>query len=92
MTIASLEQGDWVVALKEGRLACSRARGHRARGLAHQGTDRRLDTMKPGRREPLGKRFEGLRDGLAVVAEMCDRYWDSVYPRINWRSAAARRR
>lgn len=73
----SLEQGDWVVALKEAdwpgaaRLA--------AELLETRTKDIRLAAwMAEAWAKTTG--FEGLRDGLALVAGLCDRYWDGLHP------------
>lgn len=73
----SLEQGDWVVALKE-------ADWPGAARLASQLLETRTKDIRLAAwiAEAWAKTtgFEGLRDGLVLVAALCDRYWDALHP------------
>jgi type VI secretion system protein ImpA len=73
----SLEQGDWVAELKDAdwpevvrlvrELLCTRTKDIRLGAWVAEAWAKT-------------KGFEGLRDGLLLVSELCDRYWDAIHP------------
>jgi type VI secretion system protein ImpA len=73
----SIEQGAWVTALKEAdwkfvATGCSKLIKTRSKDL-------RLAVWLAEASARTGG-FRGLGDGLLVVAALCERYWDDVYP------------
>jgi type VI secretion system protein ImpA len=73
----SLEQGDWVIDLKEANWPVVIESGCEL--LAHRTKDIRLAAWLT---EAWAKTqgFAGLRDGYLLVANLCERYWDGLYP------------
>jgi type VI secretion system protein ImpA len=73
----SIEQGAWVTTLKEAdwKFVASRC----AQLLEKRSKDLQLAVWMA---EALAKTagMRGLADGLLVVAALCERYWDQVYP------------
>ncbi|MBS0427691.1 MAG: type VI secretion system protein TssA [Proteobacteria bacterium] len=73
----SLEQGDWVIDLKEADWRFVVAESSRLLRTATK--DLRLAAWLA---EALGVEhgFEGLTDGYRLLAGLCERYWDAVHP------------
>ncbi|OFA04951.1 type VI secretion system protein TssA [Duganella sp. HH101] len=76
----SLDQGEWVSALKEADWEFVGARC--ADMIATRSKDMRLAVwLAEARAKTQGLR--GLGDGYAVLAELCERYWDGMYPQAD---------
>lgn len=76
----SLEQGAWVTALKEAdwKLVGKRC----ATLLASRSKDLQLAVWLAEANAKTGG-MRGLADGLALVAALCDRYWDGLHPQAD---------
>lgn len=73
----TLEQGEWVVALKEADWDFVATRC--ARLLETRSKDLRLAVwLAEAHAKPRGLR--GLGDGFALLAGLCEHYWDGLYP------------
>jgi type VI secretion system protein ImpA len=73
----TLDQGAWVTSLKEADWPFVLSRC--ATLLASRSKDLRLAVWLAEAGTKTG-RLRGLADGLALVAGLCDRYWDQLYP------------
>ena len=73
----SLDQGEWVVALKEADwpLVASRC----AKLIAAKSKDLRLAVWLAEARAKT-HHFRGLGDGFALLAGLCEQYWDGLHP------------
>lgn len=73
----TLDQGEWVVALKEADWPFVAARC--AQLIESKSKDLRLAVWLA---EALAKtrHFRGLGDGYALLAGLCEQYWDGLYP------------
>ncbi|MGZ9046106.1 MAG: type VI secretion system protein TssA [Telluria sp.] len=74
----TLEQGAWVTSLKEADWKFVAARC--AQLIEKRSKDLRLAVWL-AEAAALTSSFRGLGDGLSLVAAMCERYWDTLYPR-----------
>lgn len=74
----TLEQGAWVTSLKEADWKFVAARC--AQLIEKRSKDLRLAVWL-AEAAALTSSFRGLGDGLHLVAAMCERYWESLYPR-----------
>ncbi len=73
----TLDQGEWVAALREADWDFVGA--HCARMIAAKSKDLRLAVwMAEAHAKTRGLR--GLGDGYALLAGLCDRFWDGMYP------------
>jgi type VI secretion system protein ImpA len=73
----TLDRGEWIAALKEADWDF--VAGHCARMIAAQSKDLRLAVwLAEASAKTRGLR--GLGDGYAVLAGLCDRFWDDMYP------------
>lgn len=73
----TLDQGEWVSALKEADWELVGVRC--ADMIARRSKDMRLAVwLAEAHAKTRGLR--GLGDGYAVLAELCERYWDGMYP------------
>ncbi|MQA39496.1 type VI secretion system protein TssA [Rugamonas aquatica] len=76
----TLDQGEWVSALKEADWEFVGARC--ADMIARRSKDMRLAVwLAEAQAKTRGLR--GLGDGYAVLAELCERYWDGMYPQAD---------
>lgn len=76
----SLDQGEWVSALKEADWEFVGARC--ADMIANRSKDMRLAVwLAEARAKTQGLR--GLGEGYAVLADLCERYWDGMYPQAD---------
>ncbi len=73
----SLAQGEWVTALKEADWDFVAARC--AALIESRSKDLRLAVWLAEAHARL-RRFRGLGDGFALLAGMCERYWDAMHP------------
>lgn len=73
----SLAQGEWVAALKEADWEFVAARC--ASLIESRSKDLRLAVWLAEAHGKL-RHFRGLGDGYALLARLCDRYWDGLYP------------
>lgn len=73
----SLDQGEWVVALKEADWPFVATRC--ARLIESKSKDLRLAVWL-AEAQAKTRRFRGLGDGFAVLAGLCEHYWDGLYP------------
>ncbi|MBJ7310774.1 type VI secretion system protein TssA [Rugamonas sp. CCM 8940] len=73
----SLDQGEWVVALKEADwpLVASRC----AKLIAAKSKDLRLAVWLAEARAK-SHHFRGLGEGYALLAGLCEQYWDGLHP------------
>lgn len=74
----TLDQGEWVVALKEADWAF--VGKHSARLLESKSKDLRLAVWL-AEAQAKTRHLRGLGDGFAVLAGLCEHYWDGLYPR-----------
>ena len=74
---ATLDQGEWVTALKSADWAGARARC--AELLSTRSKDLRL-AMWWAEASTLTDGYAGLQQGLTLCARLCDQYWDGLYP------------
>ncbi|MES2346194.1 MAG: type VI secretion system protein TssA [Pseudomonadota bacterium] len=73
----TLDQGEWIAALKEADWDFVAA--HCAQMIAEKSKDLRLAVwLAEANAKTRGLR--GLGDGYAVLAGLCDRFWDGMYP------------
>jgi type VI secretion system protein ImpA len=73
----SIDQGEWVVALKEADWPFVAARC--ADLIATRSKDLRLAVwLTEARGKTAG--FRGLGDGFALLAGLCEQFWDEIYP------------
>jgi len=73
----SLDQGEWVVALKEADWGfvyerCMVLLGSKTKDLRLAGWLAEAAAKT--------RQFEGLAAGFELIAQLCDRYWDSLHP------------
>jgi type VI secretion system protein ImpA len=73
----SIDQGEWVVALKEADWSFVAERC--ADLVATRSKDLRLAVWLAEARARTGG-FRGLGDGFALLAGLCEQFWDDVYP------------
>jgi type VI secretion system protein ImpA len=73
----SLAQGEWVAALKEADWDFVAARC--AALIESRSKDMRLAVWLAEAHAKL-RHFRGLGDGFALLAGMCERYWDGMFP------------
>ncbi|MFA9217442.1 MAG: type VI secretion system protein TssA [Sphingomonadaceae bacterium] len=73
----TLDQGEWVVALKEADWDFVAARC--ARLLESRSKDLRLAVWL-AEAHARTRSFRGLGDGYALLAGLCEHYWDGLYP------------
>ncbi|MBC7957267.1 MAG: type VI secretion system protein TssA [Cytophagales bacterium] len=73
----TLDQGEWVTALKTADWAGARTRC--AELLATRSKDLRL-AMWWGEAATLTDGYPGLQQGLTLCAQLCERYWDGLFP------------
>jgi len=73
----SLDQGEWVVALKEADWGF--VYEHCVVLLGTKTKDMRLAGWL-AEAAAKTRQFEGLAAGFELLAQLCDRYWDSLYP------------
>lgn len=75
----SLDQGAWVTALKTADWPGARDRC--AELLATRSKDLRL-AMWWAEASALTDGYSGLQQGITLCAQLCERYWDELYPRV----------
>ena len=73
----TLDQGEWVTALKTADWGGAQARC--AELLARRSKDLRL-AMWWAEAATLTSGYAGLQQGLTLCTQLCERYWDSLYP------------
>lgn len=73
----TLDQGEWVTALKTADWSGAQARC--ADLLTHRSKDLRL-AMWWAEAATLTGGYAGLQQGLVLCTQLCDRYWDGLYP------------
>ncbi len=73
----SLDQGEWVVALKEADWPL--VAGRCAKLIAAKSKDLRLAVWLAEARAKT-HHFRGLGEGYALLAGLCEQYWDGLYP------------
>ncbi|KAB8059310.1 type VI secretion system protein TssA [Janthinobacterium sp. FT14W] len=73
----SLDQGEWVTALKEADWPFVATRCEQL--LAASSKDLRVAVWL-AEAHAKTRRFRGLGDGYALLAGLCERYWDGLYP------------
>lgn len=73
----TLDQGEWVVALKEADWAFVAARC--AQLIESKSKDLRLAVWL-AEAHAKTRHFRGLGDGYALLAGLCEQYWDGLYP------------
>ncbi|NRR33105.1 type VI secretion system protein TssA [Oxalobacteraceae bacterium] len=73
----SLDQGEWVVALKEADWPLVARRC--AELIASRSKDLRLAVWL-AEAQAYTRQFRGLGEGLALLAGLCEHYWDGLYP------------
>jgi len=73
----SLDQGEWVVALKEADWEF--VYEHCVKLLDSKTKDLRLAAWLAEAAAKM-RQFEGLAAGFELLAELCDRYWDTLHP------------
>jgi len=76
----SLDQGEWVVALKEADWGfvyerCMVLLGSKTKDLRLAGWLAEAAAKT--------RQFEGLAAGFELIAQLCDRYWDSLHPVVD---------
>lgn len=74
---ASIDQGEWVTALKTADWPAAQAQC--ADLLASRSKDLRL-AMWWAEAATLTQGYEGLNQGLQLCAGLCERYWDALHP------------
>lgn len=74
---ATLDQGEWVTALKSADWAGVQA--HCADLLAHRSKDLRL-MMWWAEARAMNAGYAGLQEGLEACNLMCERYWEGLHP------------
>jgi len=75
---ATLDQGAWVTELKTADWPAVEAHCHDL--LATRSKDLRL-AMWFAEAAAFNRGYDGLNQGLALCARMCERHWDGMYPR-----------
>ena len=75
----SLDQGEWVVALKEADWPFVATRC--AQLIASHSKDLRVAVWL-AEAHAKTRHFRGLGDGYALLAGLCERYWDGLYPPV----------
>ncbi|WP_086148423.1 type VI secretion system protein TssA, partial [Janthinobacterium sp. GW458P] len=73
----SLDQGDWVTALKEADWPFVATRCEQL--IATHSKDMRVAVWL-AEAHARTRHFRGLGDGYALLAGLCERYWDGLYP------------
>ncbi|MDN2709116.1 type VI secretion system protein TssA [Janthinobacterium sp. SUN118] len=73
----SLDQGEWVVALKEADWPFVATRCEQL--IASHSKDLRVAVWL-AEAHAKTRHFRGLGDGYALLAGLCERYWDGLYP------------
>lgn len=73
----TLDQGEWVTALKTADWAGAKARC--AELLAQRSKDLRL-AMWWAEAATLTEGYVGMQQGINLCARLCDQYWDGLYP------------
>ncbi|OBV36835.1 type VI secretion system protein TssA [Janthinobacterium psychrotolerans] len=75
----SLDQGEWVVALKEADWPFVATRCEQL--ITSHSKDLRVAVWL-AEAHARTRHFRGLGDGFALLAGLCERYWDGLYPPI----------
>lgn len=75
----SLDQGEWVVALKEADWPFVATRCEQL--IASHSKDLRVAVWL-AEAHAKTRHFRGLGDGYALLAGLCERYWDGLYPPV----------
>ena len=75
----SLDQGEWVVALKEADWPFVATRCEQL--IASHSKDLRVAVWL-AEAHAKTRHFRGLGDGYALLAGLCERYWDGLYPLV----------
>ena len=75
----SLDQGEWVVALKEADWPFVATRCEQL--IASHSKDLRVAVWL-AEAHAKTRHFRGLGDGFTLLAGLCERYWDGLYPPI----------
>ena len=73
----SLDQGEWVTALKEADWPFVATRCEQL--IAARSKDLRVAVWL-AEAHAKTRHFRGLGDGYALLAGLCERYWDGLYP------------
>jgi len=73
----TLDQGEWVTALKTADWAAARERCGEL--LAKRSKDLRL-AMWWAEAATLTEGYTGLHQGITLCAQLCERFWDGLYP------------
>jgi type VI secretion system protein ImpA len=83
----TLDQGEWVTALKAADWPAVRARCERL--LTERSKDLRVAAWLTDVNARLDG-FAGLADGLVLCTELCQRYWDGLHPALDHGDAEQR--
>jgi type VI secretion system protein ImpA len=83
----TLDQGEWVTALKSADWPAVRARCERL--LMERSKDLRVAAWLTDANARLGG-FAGLADGLVLCTQLCQRYWDGLHPALDQGDAEQR--
>lgn len=76
----TLDQGEWVTALKSADWPAVRANCERV--LTTRSKDLRVAAWLTDANARLGG-FAGLADGITLCTQLCERYWDGLHPALD---------